>query len=595
MKNDRLKIVKAVLSALNIIRLFIVNCLFYGLLIVIFTSLFFATSKKIAKEPSVLADSVLLIQPVGAILETEINTTFADKFFSQDKYYTQLSKIVKSISNACYDRRIKAIVFDFSKIDYMSLSSAYEIKKVIDEFVETDKPYYAFDRFYNLASYFLASSANRICIDPFGDADFSGFATEGLFLGGMPEKTGINYTVSKAGTYKGAADSYTEKAFTDSVRQNYETLLSEYWSYFVSSCAKGRCIEENIIRNYVEDFLQILEKAKGDVPTALLQSNLITDIQEFSSFLDNSLELKDANIISLDEFYKTVEIPQSKNAIYIVELKGAITSNPNDSYYDTMANDWKIIDRLNKACDDPEVRGIVLRIDSGGGEVIASEEIRRAIEYIRNEYNIPIVVSMADVAASGAYWIASSADAIFANPFTLTGSIGVLAAIPNVEKAFEKYLGISSDLVYKGAKPYSIFQTPSDTDIKIMQLQILNTYDKFLQTVSNGRKMEKDKVASIASGMVYSGEKAKTLGLVDKIGSLKDAIFYTAELCDIANDYKVTTILDEKSFMQKLIEIASQAKLPASKIDNLKMLLELSELESKNKPLLYESFKLLTK
>lgn len=588
MDKERFKIIKAIFSSLNIIRLVIINCIFFAILILMMAGIASASNGSKNKNQvlrQLNEDTVLLVQPSGLIIENDVPQRATRQFLSYADNFTPLPKIIQSIKKAANDRRITALIFDFSKIGSMSLSSAYEIKAAIDEFTASGKKYYAFSTQYNLASYLLAAPSQRLCIDPFGDIDFSGLAAQGTFFGGMEEKTGIKYRVSKAGTYKGAADAYTEKAFTKEVRENYTALLSKCWDYFTTSCSKDLKIPEGVISSYAESPLKALTEANGDNTKALLNLQLVSDVMDYDSFL-NALNISPDQLLNFKRFYESFDTARSKNIISVINLDGAITSSTAYSYNEN-ANDAVLIAKFEKACRDPHVRGIILRINSGGGEVFASEKIRRAVEKARTEYRIPVVVSMGSVAASGAYWIASSADYIFANPFTMTGSIGVLAAFPSVGGALEKYLGISSDMVYAGAKPLSVLQDPGPEEMEILQLEISHIYDTFLQTVSTGRNMDKTKVAEIASGKVYSGEQALDIGLVDKIGSFQDAITYTAELCKLGNDYEVKTVMDEKTFLDELLSFAYDVRVNIRELPFLQSLLDITTLSSANKFLLY--------
>lgn len=591
MDNERFKIIKKLFSAINTIRLVIINIIFFGFFIIFFAGISSITNKGAGSKPIVEAGTVLLIQPRGIILEKQYSKSLSEQLLVNDEYVTSLDKITKSIEEAAYNRRVSSLIFDFSKIQSMSLSSAYEIKLALEEFRGKDKPYYAFNTYYNLASYYLASSANRLCLDPFGDINFSGFASQGMFLGGMAEKTGIKYSVSKAGTYKGAADTYTEKSFTADVRKNYNDVLSSFWEYFLRSCSENSAIKKEAISTYAEDPLTLLEKSKGNCTKALLDAGLVSDVLSFPDFL-KTLNIDESTLMSFSDFYKTIESISSKNAIYIINLDGAITSSASDIYSTDIASDTAIIKSFEEACADTQTKAIVLRINSGGGEVFASEKIRREVEKVRTEHKIPVIVSMGSVAASGAYWIASNSDYIYANPFTLTGSIGVLASIPNVSGLLERYFGITSDLVYKGAKPQSVLKELDAYDMRVMQLQISDIYDKFLQTVSKGRSIPKENVAVLASGKVYSASQALDLKLIDKIGGLEDAIYYAADVCDIKNDYKVKTLETKRSILEGLLNIASESKISLNKLPALEAGLDLLSLQEKNRFLLYEAFRL---
>jgi len=226
-----------------------------------------------------------------------------------------------------------------------------------------------------------------------------------------------------------------------------------------------------------------------------------------------------------------------------------------------------------------DIKAIVVRVDSGGGEVFASELMRRALRETREKYNKPIVVSMGSVAASGAYWISSSADYIFASPFTITGSIGVLAMLPNFQGLLQEKLGITSDRVSVVEEGYSTFSPLTDVQRAKMQLGIDSTYNLFLETVATGRSMEKTKVASVAEGRVYSGEKAKELGLIDEIGTFKDAIAKAAKLANI-EDFSVEEVKEPLSPMNQFMKAMMERGGSYKDIKLLKVVGEFLSLDS---------------
>lgn len=594
--SERFKIFKTFFSVINKIRLLIINIVFFY-----FLFLFFAGPSLLLSQattiPPIHSGSILFVQPKGEIIEVAQQTSMIQQLVVGSSNQFPVSAIVDSIKAAAYDRRISALVFDFSNMSSLSLSIAFEINSAIQEFTEQGKPYYAFSTDYTIPKYLLASSATAIGLDPFGDIDFSGLSVESTFLGGVPEKTGITFEVSKAGTHKGAADTYIQKQFTNEVRTNYTEVLGEYWKYFISQCSKNRKIDKNNIEQYAKTPLAVLKNTSGNIGEALLQLNLVDSISTYRDFLRNH-KVSESLVIPCQDFYRTIPLKKSNNEICLISLNGAISQTGSPVQYSDMAISSDLCAKIQQACDSPNVRAIVLRIDSGGGEVFASELIRRKVKQASSEYNIPVVVSMSNTAASGAYWIASSADYIFANPFTLTGSIGVLSSIVNVGQALEKYLGITSDMVYAARKPLSVFQEMLDEEKELQQLQVDFIYNQFLQIVSTGRKLAIDEVAEKASGKIYSGNQALNNGLVDELGTLQDAISFASRLAGIENDFILTSIEKEKTVLESIFEFALNNSISISDIPILKSLCEVESLmqaitvQGRKTLLVYEPFRL---
>ena len=441
------------------------------------------------------------------------------------------------------------------------LSSGHlsELGDALKVFKNSGKKIYAYAVGYSIPSYFLASYADRIGIDPLGEVSFAGFASRPVFFKGLEEKFGIKWNVIQAGTYKGMAETYSRDSLSQNVRTNLKSMFDDLWNKYTSDIAANRNMPPEKIRAFAENNNALIKKYEGNGAKAALEEGFVTDIasvDEFAAnigFADSKTFSVTVNTIGYDSYNANFAEMPSQNSIGVIHINGAISST-GTGRIDDSAVSYKIVDLFDIAQGDPTVKAIVVRVNSGGGEVFASEEIRRAIDRAKAS-GLPVVVSMGSVAASGAYWISSSADYIFASPYTITGSIGVLATAPSFKEAVKKYLGITSDLVYSGQKPsYSVLEEPSLEEKEIRQMEVMHIYKTFIETVARGRSLPEKTVEELAGGRVYSGEQALNLKLVDAMGSLDEAVKYAAELANISGQYSVKEIKKPLPFTEALIK-----------------------------------------
>lgn len=582
-------------KSINTLRLVISNVIFFllfFLVLEIFTAIPAEKKKPVKKLKE---DMVLLVAPSGVAVETDGNVLPMNFIQEWEKSsLVKISDLTKAIKNAAYDRRIKSLCIDFSNLTGLSSAHLTEIGEALAVFKMTEKKIYAYATDYSVPSYFLASYADKIGLDPLGEVSFVGFVSRPLFYKNAEDKFGIKWNALHAGEFKGAAETYLREDFSQNVKNNLTELFDGLWTKYVFDVAKNRNMSETVIRNFAENYNAVLKKYKGDCALAAFGEGLITDVVSADDFyaqigFANFARPKDdaAAIEYSDYNVNYLETP-SKNSVAVIHLDGAITSS-NIGLTEAAVSS-KIIELFDIAQRDVTVKAVVLRIDSGGGEVLASEEIRRAVE--RTKLNIPVVVSMGTTAASGAYWIASGADYIFASPYTITGSIGVFAVMPSFKNFIENKLGITSDLVYSGQKPmYSPFDNFSKTDLEVQQLQVTNIYTMFINKVANGRKLSEEKVASIAGGRVYSGQQALNLKLVDNLGSLNDAIHYAASMANIENDFSPKVIKRPmtftEEFMKNLFKQTNSSFIKSLKLSDFRAIFEFLNLNSKNNIYIY--------
>jgi len=560
--NNKQNFFLVLLQGINVARLVIVNIIFFVLL---FLTLAIIAGLSEPKEEAKRVDygTILEISPKGIIAEKENEYEWMEAMLSERRKVVLLKDIINAIYEATSDERIEAIYFDFSYLRGLSSSHLAEIEAAIKAFKQTEKPIWAYSSSYGISDYYIASFAKRIGLDPLGDVSIQGFATESLYFKGMEEKFGIKFQTFQAGECKGAAEAFSRSSMSKEVRENLSSMLFDMWNYYVKEVAENLSKSEEEIKYFAGTPHELLSKYRGNEAQMALGCGIISDIMTMSDFKQkmkeelSSASGDDLSFISYTDYVKTLKKREYSNKVGVIYITGSITSSKRNNNTADVAVASEITTLFDKAMKNNDIKAIVVRVDSGGGEVFASELMRRALCEAREKYNKPIVVSMGSVAASGAYWISSSADYIFASPFTITGSIGVLAMLPNFQGLLQEKLGITSDRVGVMETDYSAFSPLTDEQRKKIQLSIDATYDMFLETVATGRSMEKTKVANIAEGKVYSGTKAKGLALVDEIGTFKDAIEKAASLANI-EDFSVEEVKEPLSpmnqFMRAMME-----------------------------------------
>lgn len=550
---------RTLFRGINILRLIIINVVFFYLFIIFMSVMAVIPSPQKTPIAHIEEDSVLRINPIGIAAEVDGDTFSVPIPGLKEKTSVVLiSDLTKAIKNAAYDRRITSLYLDFSELSGLSSGHLAELGAALSEFKASEKKIYAYSVNYGISSFYLASYADRIGIDPLGDISFAGFASRPIFYKGIEEKFGIKWNVLQAGDYKGMAETYSRSTLSENVRSNLKAMYDDLWNQYVSDIAAHLNISSEIIKNFAEKHNSVIKKYSGDTANAALQEGLVTDIasvDEFAvniGFADDKTFAQQVNTISYEDYNLNYKESISQNSVAVIHLNGAITSSAVTSQNAAVSS--RLIELFDIAQSDPTVKAVVLRINSGGGEVFASEEIRRAVERAKKT-GLPVVVSMGSVAASGAYWISSSADYIFASPYTITGSIGVLGTSPSFQTALKTYLGITGDLVYAGQKPVnSVFENPSVEELESRKIEIMHIYKTFIEKVSSGRNLPFETVAELAGGRVYSGYQALKLKLIDEVGSFNDAVAYAAKLANISGDFSIKSIKKPLTLTQEFIK-----------------------------------------
>lgn len=590
MKDKKGGFFSAFFRGLNLIRLIILNLIFFFLLFLFIAAIYkYNTDSKKPKTgiTAVSADSVLLINPAGQLTEKADEFLWHNYLFSENTPDSVLlSDITDALVHAAHDRRITAVLFDLTSLYGIGLGHFSELKAAFQEYKESNKPLYVFAPEYRLGSYYIASFGDRIFLDPMGAVDISGFYSEALFYGGMEKKLGVQWDVIQAGAYKSMAETYSNTGFSDGVRQNYQSVFRNLRQTYIQDIAANRAVSAEQFDAFSLRYLDALRAANGDSAQAALNAGLVTDLATYEDccveldILDETYRMSDRDYIVYTDYNRAFKKKESENQIGIIHLNGAISSYSNTT--NEAADSPSLIDLFDQAADDDSIKAIVLRIDSGGGEVNASEDIRRSLERLSKKIGKPVIVSMSDIAASGAYWIASSADYIFSSPYTITGSIGVLSASPNIQQMLQNYFGITSDAVSaEGRVPSSFFRSMTEEERQQYTLEIDHTYAVFLDKVSQGRGLPLKTVEELAQGKIYTGIQAKELQLVDELGGFADAVRYAATKVGIQENYSLKLLYKAPPVTDEILKSLLTAQTRLYRTSDLQTFHELLQLRSR--------------
>lgn len=444
-----------------------------------------------------------------------------------------LNRILKAIEKASSDPKIAGISLQTNELD-AGLATLKSIRDQLKRFKNSGKFIYAYANFYDQKSYYLNSVADSIFVNPMGKVDFKGIHAEFLYFKELQEKSGVNVEVVKHGEFKSAVEPFLNNEMSEASRTQFSEFFSSIWSEMLKDMSESRSIAEKRMN-------QIAENLWGRNANLAKKHQLVDDLIYFDSYekklaVASGAEKNDYKKIQLKNYLKTFSTNNANsitNKIAVIYAQGDIIYGKGD---EENVGQELMIKALKNARKNPNTKAIVLRINSPGGSALASELILQELKITSAE--LPIVVSMGDYAASGGYYISCAADAIFAQPTTTTGSIGVFGLLLNLHEIAQR-VGVNSNEVstHNSAK-YSTFKPMSNRYKSIVQEDIERVYDIFIKHVAENRKMTTEEVNKLAEGRVWSGLQAKKNGLIDQLGNLNEAIKHAAALASI-NEYEV--------------------------------------------------------
>ena len=535
----------------------------------IFSGLAAAMFAKGGDSASLKQNSVLRLSLKDVIPQKTGNTEEAMFNFSDDPILGQYD-MIEAIEAAASDKDIKGMYLTLGSKGIGS-AKAQDIRNAIITFKESGKFVYAYcgNYGYGQSEYYIASAADEVFLHPLGSVDFRGFGSEIPFFKDMLDKLGIKMATFYAGKYKGATEPFRLNKMSDENRLQIKAYLSELYKSFLSDIGTSRDISP-------EELSRLASELGGRTAELARENGLVDDIKyadEVQNAIKETLDLEDDEdipFISITDYHKLRDKDRnlgSNAKVAVLYAEGEIRAG-EETY--GMITDQHYVDMIRKIGADDKVKAVVLRINSPGGDAFVSDEIWRELELLQ-EKDITVVASMADVAASGGYYIACGADEIIAEPNTITGSIGVFGLIPNVQELMNEKLGIHIDTVKTeryATGVVSPFFPIGEDEAALVQESIDRIYQVFLSRVAEGREMSIEDVHEIAQGRIWTGVKAQEIGLVDALGDIDDAIDRAAELADIA-DYRITEYPRIKDPVQKLIEEITSSRGSAKLQDRI--------------------------
>ena len=505
-------------------------------------------------------NSVFVIKLDGTIRERAEEGSPIDEILDlNDMSAMGLDDLICAIRKAKDNEDIKGIYLEGGALAFDAPATAQQLRDALKDFKKSGKWIVAYSDQYYQTSYYVASVADNIYLNDHGHIEFTGLGAKGEYMKGLYDKLGIKYMVAKVGKYKSYVERNTQTGMSEYDREQRTAYLNGIWNYWLKEMAEGRKVKAETLNQLANDSIMGFADTKDYVTAKLIDKVMFPE--EIKAEIQKRLKIDkddDINQLTLSDMLNVKsEKKDDGEKIAIYYAYGSIVDNETTNLVNggghcivgkTTAAD------LRKLADDDDVKAVVFRVNSGGGSAVASEQIRHAIKLLKAKK--PVVVSMGGMAASGGYWISSPANYIFAEPTTITGSIGIFGLIPNFSGLVTDKLGITFDGVT--TNKFSDYETDlilgkdNDEIMKHLQTYINQGYQQFLDIVSEGRGMKPAEVDSIAQGRVWLASDAQKIKLVDKLGSLDDAVKKAAELAKV-KEYHTAAYPNEGSWFERFM------------------------------------------
>jgi protease-4 len=515
--------------------------------------------------PIVPRSAALVIAPEGELVE-QLSSDPLRRAFGQASGgpapETLLKDVIDAIQAAKSDSRIKLIVLDLGNLNTSGLSKLQEIGASLRDFRSAGKRVVVGADSLDQTQYYLAAQAGEVYLDPLGLVYVDGFSYYRMFLKDAIDKLGVDVNVFRAGTFKSFTDQFSRSDMAASEREESSVWLQALWNAYCQDVTRARSLPANALNEYVAEQAASLSAVNGDAAKLALQRGLVTALKsrrqmadELKTLVGEDQDTHSFNSIGMNQYLTAVRskrVLRSKSdaKVGIVVAAGEILDGhqpPGKIGGDSTA------DLLRQARYDNTIKAVVLRVDSPGGSMFASEQILREVQTLRKAGK-PVIVSMSTYAASGGYYISAAANQIFASPTTLTGSIGVFSVVPTFQRTLEKF-GVKVDGLGTTALAGEMrLDRALDPAVRqILQSSVDHAYAEFLQRVGEGRKKSVEDIEKVAEGRVWAGVDAQRIGLVDHLGGLKDATDAAAKLAELGADFDVEYVESELSLREELL------------------------------------------
>jgi protease IV len=537
------------------------------LLLLLFGFVFGALRGTIPKLP---AQAALVLHPEGQIVEELASDPLQrafDQASGQGQSQTLLWDLTESIRHAATDKRVNSLVLELDDMDGAGQPTLEELASALRTFRASGKKVVAYGTDLSQSRYYLAAQADEIYLDPFGSVVIDGYERYRTYVKGALDKLSIDMHLFRVGMYKSAAETYTRKDMSAEDREESLAYLGALWSGYQGSVGAARELAPSVIATYANNFVSAVRTARGDAAQVAMDAGLVTGLKSAPEVEQRMIELAGADeathsfrAISDRDYMRVVKTENKLRGDGAKRVAVIIASGDmldGDQPPGTIGG-HSTAQLIRDARLDEDVKAVVLRIDTGGGSALAAEQIYREIIALKASGK-PVVASMGDYAASGGYYIAAPADEIFASANTITGSIGIFATLPTVDRGLAR-LGITVDGVgtteLSGAMRIDRPMTPQLRDY--LQATVERGYEQFLIHVAEGRNRTRDEIHSVAQGRVWVGVDAHRIGLVDTLGTFDDAVKSAAARADLGDDYMIDRREQSRSWAQ---ELALQLKM----------------------------------
>jgi protease-4 len=544
------------------------------LLVVIFGAIIWAVSSSV---PSVPQRAALVIRPQGRLVEQLSGDPVQRAIQNargQARQETSLWDLAHAVRAAASDRRIRVLVLRLDKMEGAGQPELAELATAIQKFRASGKPVIAYGTAFDQDQYYLAAQAQKIYLDPTGYVMIEGYSRYPLYFKGLLQKIGVDVNVFRVGTFKSAVEIFTRDNMSTADKQQSQAYLNVLWSSYQKAVTDARKLPAGAIESYVDSLPKTVSAAGGDAAKVALQAGLVTGLadklqveRDLIALVGEDRSTGSFNQVSAEDYARVVGAQEKVHGgdgharIGIIVASGDILDGkqpPGSIGGDSLSR------LIRQAQTDKDIKAVVLRVDSPGGSVAASEEVYRQLEALRAAGK-PLVVSMGELAASGGYYISAPANQIWASPATLTGSIGIFAIIPTIDQTLSK-IGVSVDGI--GTTPLagalSIDRPLSTEASELIQSQIDRGYQQFVGRVAAGRRETPQQIDAIGQGRVWAGADARRIGLVDHLGTMEDAVKAAARLAKVTS-YQVEFIHPHLSWAESLFQ-QSEAKAAAAAV-----------------------------
>lgn len=514
---------------------------------------FFSAVSSADTETEVRANSIMVLDLKGELLERNQSLPY-DMFMSEDYQYYGLDDILSSIRKAKENENIKGIYLraNFLTAGYASIE---EIRDALLDFKESGKFVAAYADNYTQGLYYLASAADKVMMNPKGSLEWRGIAAAPMFYKDLLEKIGVEMQIFKVGTYKSAVEPFIATEMSEANREQVTAYISSIWQRLCEGVSASRGLKVDQLNRYADEMLMFKpseESVKCGLVDTLIYQNDVRDYLKQMAGIDEDDDLRLLGLNDMINIRKNMPKDKSGNIVAVYYAAGEITDYDMSAFStEQVIVPSKVIRDLRRLQENEDVKAVVLRVNSPGGSAFGSEQLWYAVSQLKKEK--PVIVSMGDYAASGGYYMSCNADTIVAEPTTLTGSIGIFGMYPNVKGLTDK-VGLDFDVVKTNeyADFGAVGRPLNAGEQGLMQNMVNQGYDLFLTRCSEGRGIEKEELDKIAQGRVWTGAKAKELGLVDELGGLDRALEIAIEKAGI-DAYTVMTYPAKASFWETLM------------------------------------------